>query len=455
MGSNHSQVNLGRHLFFFALALILFYGVAGLFAFPVADDLFFALIRAKGTWLEMSINEWSRWSGRYISNFIVIGSPLFLGGIALYKLMPMLLLFFMVFTVRSIFVAFKVLNVGLFAGGFILVFLGGMPDITEGFFWFTGAWIYMPGVFFFMAATALFLRYKYQINNIKGIVWFTAMALYIVAGGFNEIMPIWALFFALFLFWKEKGGKASWFFLLFQLLILIVVFSAPGNRFRQDQFQENQLFFHSFGWSILYTFRFLLEWMLNPALWLWCFCLIQYSVSREKQPHPLFTNFWQMLILMIVPLFLAVFTPIWSTGILGQYRTVNQAYFLFLVFLSIAVYHQGSRFQNLVSVFPQKRAYFLLFLFFGFAWKNNFFLWKELFSGQLYQYHVEMQDRFTRLEHCAANECRLPELTVRPKTLFVYSLSEDPDHWMNRQYQEYFSSGRVYRMEPNGPKTPE
>ena len=85
----------GRVLLAFALLLILGYGMAGFFAFPVADDLSFALMRKEGGWWELGLNEWNRWSGRYISNFLVLASPLYVGGIDLYTWMPLLLLLFL------------------------------------------------------------------------------------------------------------------------------------------------------------------------------------------------------------------------------------------------------------------------------------------------------------------------------------------------------------------------
>jgi hypothetical protein len=437
----------GRVLLAFALLLILGYGMAGFFAFPVADDLSFALMRKEGGWWELGLNEWNRWSGRYISNFLVLASPLYVGGIDLYTWMPLLLLLFLLFSVYTIYRLARVEQWPVFVGGFLLVFLGGMPDVTEGIFWFTGAWIYFPGVFIFTLAFTLKLSADSDENGPRKRKLILSAILFFLAGGFNELMAIWALFFSVFLFQFKKARWEQVLLLVFHGLNLLWVFSAPGNQIRQAQFEGNHQVFNSFVLSSLYTGRFMIEWVLNPTLWIWALFLVFYSGNNKASTQPHFAKPLKAVFLSLGALYLSVFTPVWATGILGQYRTINQAYFLFLILFSMAVYHNRFRLRGCVPFGIRFKSACFLFLVFGMVWKNNYFLWKELCDGQLHQFHIEMLHRFSLLEQCNSKECWIPELSVRPKTLFVYPLSEDPNHWKNRQYQEYFSTEAVHKIE--------
>jgi len=437
----------GRVLLACALLLILGYGMAGFFAFPVADDLSFALMRKEGGWWELSLNEWNRWSGRYISNFLVLASPLYLGGIDLYRLMPLILLLFLVFIVYAIYRNARVEQWPVFVGGFLLVFLGGMPDVTEGIFWFTGAWIYLPGVLIFTLALALRLSADSDENWPRKRKLIFSALLFFLAAGFNELMPIWALFFSVFLFQLKKNRREQVLFLIFLGLNFLWVFSAPGNQIRQAQFEVHHQVFNSFVLSSLYTCRFIFEWVLNPTLWIWALLLIFFKGSIKPSTSPLFGKPLKVFFLGFGTLFLSVFTPVWSTGILGQYRTINQAYFLFLFLFSMSVYQHRIRLRESIPFGIRFKSACFFFILFGMAWKNNFFLWKELGNGQLNQFHNEMLYRFSLLEQCKSKECWIPEVSARPKTLFVYPLSEDPNHWKNRQYQEYFSTGTVHKIE--------
>jgi len=113
----------------------------------------------------------------------------------------------------------------------------------------------------------------------------------------------------------------------------------------------------------------------------------------------------------------------------------------------MSVYQHRIRLRESIPFGIRFKSACFLFILFGMAWKNNFFLWKELGNGQLNQFHNEMLYRFSLLEQCKSKEFWIPEVSARPKTLFVYPLSEDPNHWKNRQYQEYFSTGTVHKIE--------
>ena len=70
--------------------------LAGLFCHPSADDFTYAVLAENDDFIKTVLNERYRWNGRYISNFIILNSPLNWGGILGYKLMPIILIGFII-----------------------------------------------------------------------------------------------------------------------------------------------------------------------------------------------------------------------------------------------------------------------------------------------------------------------------------------------------------------------
>tara|TARA_B100001540_G_C15199835_1_gene370272 strand:- start:129 stop:470 length:342 start_codon:yes stop_codon:yes gene_type:complete len=82
-------------------------------------------------------------------------------------------------------------------------------------------------------------------------------------------------------------------------------------------------------------------------------------------------------------------------------------------------------------------------------WKNQFFMFKELINGDISQFNQEMYDRYKIIQECKQPECLIPPIENSSRTLFVYPLKDDPDHWMNVSYQLYFNSGKIIKQDIN------
>ena len=68
-----------RWIHFAILTMLLLYIGACYFIFPSGDDYTYANLGRYPNFVNTVLHERERWNGRYISNFLVIGSPMLIG----------------------------------------------------------------------------------------------------------------------------------------------------------------------------------------------------------------------------------------------------------------------------------------------------------------------------------------------------------------------------------------
>ena len=73
-------------------------------------------------------------------------------------------------------------------------------------------------------------------------------------------------------------------------------------------------------------------------------------------------------------------------------------------------------------------------------------MFRELLNGEISQFNQDMYKRYDLIKGCKEPNCDIPTIENNSKTLFVYPLSDDPDHWMNKSYQLYFNSGKIIKI---------
>lgn len=430
-------------LIFVGTLLILCYASVGLFCHPSGDDFSYAVLGNNGNFLETVLDERQRWNGRYISNFLVLFSPLNWGGFYGYKLMSIILIG-CIFSGTSFF--FKMV-LGkyhiLFALTSTLLTFSIMPDITEGIYWYTGAWTYIPGGLLFLMSLSVLLKYW---GNLKTHHYLIAFFLFFIASGFNEIIPLLGIVVFGTLFIKNRKEIRVVFFLTLFISLLVYILLAPGNSVRADHFPDKNQLFYSLFMSTAYTIRFIGEWVLNPALFFWGILILKIDFKNEYTNKLAFLkNPFFAFISIVTPTFIGCFGPIWSTGLLGQYRTSNLASYLFvLTFILLVIANKEYIKSKLKFAFVFKHT-FLIVVLFLILWKNQFFMFKELLNGDIYHYNQFMYKRYDIINTCEKSDCAVPAIKNKSKTLFVYPLTNNPEHWKNKSYQLYFKSGRILK----------
>ena len=420
------------------------YSFTGIFCFPSGDDFDYACLgRSKTNFIDVVLNERKRWNGRYISNFLVIGSPLNLGGISLYKLMPTILI--LCICIGS-FIFFKlVINVKTLLISLVstTIIFSIMPDITEGIYWYTGAITYIPGGILFLLSIGLL--YKYWFDQKKWLI-VPIIFFQILGSGFNEIIPILSTTTFIFIWLYNLKRWDIALLSIFQFGLLYYVISAPGNSVRNSFFTEQHQIWFSFQMAWQYTIRFIGEWMLNPAIYLWIITLI-FSEFPEKIISRL--SFLKrplvLLFVLLGPTYLSAFGPLWSTGQLGQYRTENLASYFYIVTLSIVIIANKEFIKSKFRFTLKSNLIAFWLSIFLLIWKNQFFLFKELATGEIINFEKEMETRIQLLEQSENKDVYLSPIVNRTKTLFVYPITDNPKDWKNQCYSNFYRNKKIYK----------
>lgn len=422
--------------------ILLTYIYVGFFAFPSGDDFDYACLGRKNEFIQTVLNERTRWNGRYFSNFLVIGSPLNTGGISLYQWMPAVLVSFVVLCSYGFFKLVVNSKAWLYTLVSTVLCFSIMPDITEGIYWYTGAVSYIPAGALFMLSLGFLFHYWQSAKRINLIF---VIIIQTIASGFNEIIPILATtsFTLIWLFNRKRWDIAL--LTLFQFSLFYYVISAPGNQVRNGFFTEQHQVWYSFQKSWQYVVRFIGEWMLNPAIYLWALLLLKNNLPQLNIDRLSFLKKPIVIFFILVgPVYLGAFGPIWSTGLIGQYRTENLASYFFILGFTLTVLANKKWILEKLKFTINPKYILPFFVLFLVVWKNQAFLFLELFNGEINRFANEMEDRIELLENSKNQDVYLPAIQHQSKTLFVYPITDDPNDWKNQCYGNYYRTFKVY-----------
>jgi hypothetical protein len=155
---------------------------------------------------------------------------------------------------------------------------------------------------------------------------------------------------------------------------------------------------------------------------------------------------WVGIVSLFGIVFIGIFPAYWNTKILGQYRTVNTAYFFFIIgwFYNVGCY----RFKYLVHpINNQLKIIMLVAVLITMAGtKNGYNLWTDLLYKKVQTFDAEMCARDNEMARAAAigkDSVLLAPLSKKPATLFVLDLTPDPNHWINTSYASFFGLTKV------------
>ncbi|HEY0322548.1 MAG TPA: hypothetical protein VGC66_16450 [Pyrinomonadaceae bacterium] len=426
-----------------ALALLLCIApflVITLFVHPVYDDYCHAAATVEYGVRGAVRHMYLFWSGKYFSTTVLAFHPIAFGSFPAYKLVSIaiiLLTFISVYFLVSVLLKREatVVEKLIAASFFTALFSNQMPELTEGYYWMPGSITYMLGViltvFFFGSVVRLF-----DSRGISRRLWFLSCSLLIVAivGSSETLM---AIFFLLMLsitikaFVCRDDSKWLWlWFLLLTTVCTLVVFMAPGNAVRSSRFAGGHRLFYSLLFSSAQEARFLLKWLSNPALILGTilFIPVAYRLSEKNEllkRHFKFHPFAGLLLLLAI-VFLGFFPAYWSTGLLGQHRTVNLVFFLFLLgwFLNLTMWvsYLRRKFGWAVASLPIY-VYVICLLLIPLsllATNNTRETIEDLASGRAFRYDMQMKQRYLQIEQClkvGQNPCPVNRLKELPTAI--------------------------------------
>ena len=445
-------------------ALLILHAYLGRFAHPMADDFFYALRdNSNGVW-QAAAHEYTHWNGRYASNFLMLIGPMRLGfeGIDLYRAVPAALLALSVgaafFFLRSAAgTTLKPHEALIAALVWAVLFAHLMPDMPEGIYWYTGSVTYQLPAALTLIAIGLLIRAKRS-----GAAWATAIALpllFFITGCNETIMCLLVVAAACTvsrsLIFRKRAGRLAWAAFITIAIGAVLVFIAPGNGGRETLYPDNHRLLQSLGMSALQTARFSLTWMSCPALLL--LSIIWWMNHRHlSERFPLIASGfglfpWMSVSALFGVVFLCVFPPYWSTGLLGQHRTLNTACFFFLplwfVNLSVFAARFGGTVVRLHDTDRRRATAALLLLValdFGFTGNSGNAI-DDLVTGRAQRSNEQLWHRYRLLrwaDRASQDTASVPLIQDPPKSLYVLDLRE-PAFLVNTDYAAWFGLKEV------------
>ena len=219
------------------------------YAHPAADDYCYAA-SAQGTSLwQWSVGEFQHWNGRYTSNLLVGRGPLWWSRDFLfaYRAMPVVLML-LTFLSAWIFVrSITQRTLGKFAEAaaalvYCGLFIHAMPDIGEGFYWYTGAITYQLANAMTLLYIASLLRYRSGRPIVNAPVHMLINVVMVCSiTGMDEVhmLLLVCLHVALLLIDHARGSRLDRSLVILtsvSVVCAIIVAIAPGNAVRASNF---------------------------------------------------------------------------------------------------------------------------------------------------------------------------------------------------------------------------
>ncbi len=460
--NNPDRTLVGRRSFWFMAAAFIPYLLVVWYVHPAGDDLTYAHKTRDQGWATAYVQEYTAWNGRYISNALVLASP-FLKNLFWYRAVALVQILLVLLAFRELVrtsLFCPPVNNWLPSLFLTLLFLYGMPDLAEGVYWYTGAVTYQTGLVFALLHLSFFLRFRHR--NGKFVAFLSLVSLFL-ATGFNEVlMALLLAFHAGVFLWelvRKKAGAWSFLFFLVAISGASLMYFSPGNAVRAAHFSRDHELIHTLLMSGAQTLRFATSWLSELPVLIGSLILFLNAGHLKMSLPPFLTGQKKLLWLFFGIPFLVIFIccalPYWSTGILGQHRTINTAYAFFLISWGWFMILWGRHWDS--KAFPswlfRWQWVMVMIAVLSMALTNNGQrVAEDLITGKARTFDEELTQRYELLEKCRDKDqeaCSLPPLSVRPESLFILDIKEDPSHWVNRGYSLFFRTGTVQRSAPS------
>jgi Family of unknown function (DUF6056) len=450
----------------FRLTLAAIFGLfltACLFAHPIADDFDYASFAREAGLSTAWQQHYLTWNGRYTSNLLVLAVPMSVDTVAGYRTAVVSLL---VVTVAAMYMFLRSLapddftraEIATGALAMSVLYFCQMPSIGEGIYWYTSAVTYHAAFVIAAIHLACVARSRRRGGRPALIV---AIALLIALAGFNEVIMVMmlVLYGALVLMTvlQRRGWIAYATFLAITVACTVVVIGSPGNAARAAEFPLRYQVGRSLTLTALQTVRFLATWvssgplLIASILWLSQADRLAPVLARDRGRLRLVLCVLGLL--LVVPL--SAFPAYWATGMLGQHRTMNTAYFAFLIlwFTALGLWSASDsvRAGAVRAVAVTFRVPLVLALLVSLALtQNSYAVGADLMSGRFTRFDQAMRQRNLALRHCrdaGRTACEIDPIDAVPASFFVLDISADPRDWVNVAYARYFGLAQV-RMRP-------
>jgi hypothetical protein len=338
-----------------------------------------------------------------------------------------------------------------------VLFIAGVPDPAQTFYWIGGSFTYQLPNILLVVLLGLLLRRETNAETPRSrrLLFALAGLLVVVIVGANEIsLLLTGLMLgggAVYALWTRRDSRAFWVG-LFMIAVgaALVSVLAPGN-YQRHAGLANDPMLRPAPWlaAVLYlpwvALR-ILYWLSNLGLWASAFILL--AVTRDAARARLYRGGrFARAFLMLPALWIGAIFVLSAIGFLINHyplpeRAESVVYLLFLLgwypsFIILGHFLAGDRIQ-----FGGRRGVSLaaaLLLVNLLGTPNVFEAYKDIYRG--YRYDREMRERIAAIQAArdrSETDILVASLSRPPRTLFATELETDPNNFRNQCMREYY-----------------
>ena len=468
-----------------SLAVVLVFALLARYVHPSSDDFCMASGVNNFGLLRHLWNHYFEWSGRYTGNALYAVYPVVFDLFEAYKFIPALVIlalllamaFFLSALFRTNIYARPVLLVSLC---FVCVFLLGLISPASSLYWMAGALTYQTANVLLLVMLGLMIQLADRQKESKKYSSLLAVLLLVMifAIGANETSML--ALTGLALLGVAVHLRSGWLILKPWLLILAVtlfcfaiVYFSPGNVIRAADFPLKHDLSRSVNGSLSVGLKTLWLWLSNPVL-IVSSLLTPFAVSKlfqlsGRQWPDRQCSEWSYTVskTMIVSLTLGTFVmPVilqfpawWSMGGWPPARTIDVIYFLFLVSWHLSIGAFTLRYLCMGKWNWLKQPYntatavtvlllSALFAVVAFESKANQLAMTDLLHLAR-PYHDYLSTRYQQIKLAKAKgqyTLVVPDYHQElPRTIFFNDIMQNPNHWRNGCYANYFGLEKINR----------
>lgn len=441
---------------------------------PSMDDYRYAVNYQSADFGHLQSHMYHHWSGRYAATALLYLGPLSFGSFVGYKLASLVLflgllgsIYFVLWPQLGFLSALRRHLIVLLGFG---IWMACLPTLSQGIYWFSGAYTYLPGVILFNCLLGSLLRLRrFRITDPRwemrdggreGLFVVTGLVFMGVTMGLNEIIVL-CLLPILFLvlgaaWWRcQKPDPALLVVTLGSLCFVLVSFLAPGNAVRSSHFEKGHDLWLTLRKSPAYVVWFAQYFLSLPLLLALAGSIrpLIRLVSRVPEAiHGPAARGAVGSLALLLPL--AVFTlGVWATGVRPARRALNVLHYYEFALLGMAWCQWVLARPDFWGRWRERirLADGVLWMAAGAALScsgNNREAWVDLFQrGPAYR--EEIRERYARVAR--GGDVVVAPIVHKPKTLFFEDITEDPTIWQNVEMARYFriSSIRLSGKDPS------
>jgi len=313
-----------------------------------------------------------------------------------------------------------------------------LPKPVELLYWFTGSWVYLPGLI--GISFWLLLSESKQITAFQKTIYIVLPFFIAGTNELNLLIEAWLLFVYGILI---KPKKLYWFALISFLIGASLALLTPGNNQRSDFFLlQAHHPARDFGFTLLncfkLSFHYLKDWLRSsPILLIW-FCISFLLPNRnlrfsKKEIALIFLSF-----LMIPMLF---FPFIYGTGMLSPPERLLNVVYIFISLAGAAIFPQLIHtYFSKVKFNPLIASIIGIVLLFQASYTSR--LRSALFDlDEVMAYQIETKNRIELAKNHAVNSPNdtllVPSIRHIPYSIFYSDLNSNAGHWYNQGFAYY------------------